>query len=218
MNRKKYITLTLILSLLCMNKTYAACTQEEIDDFKKIEDEYKITYEINRVTKDYMLNIYNPSPEKYKFVLLINGDIKCTSYESGKIECRNIPSGSHKVEVVSQSVSCKDTLKTFVLELPKYNQYADDPLCEGIDEFVLCQPTYEKEIDYDTFVSRVNTYKRTKSKENIKEKDKSKENNVLIEYIKENLVKIVIILTFIVLLTITIIVTLNSARKSRRLE
>ena len=41
--KKKYIISTLILSLLCMNKTYAACTQEEINAFKKIEDDlYKV--------------------------------------------------------------------------------------------------------------------------------------------------------------------------------
>ena len=36
MNRKKYITLTLMLSLLFMNKTYAACTQEEIRELRHL--------------------------------------------------------------------------------------------------------------------------------------------------------------------------------------
>ena len=54
MNRKKYLILTTMLSLLCINKTYAACTQQEINDFKKIEDEYKITYKFDKETKTYV--------------------------------------------------------------------------------------------------------------------------------------------------------------------
>ena len=220
MNRKKYITFTLMLSLLCMNKTYAACTQEEIDEFKKVEDEYKITYEFNKVSKDYTIKLYNLEPEKYGLSIELQGSNESLLKTStiNEIIHENVKPGEYNVEIKGITKDCKDTMKKVYLNLPKYNIYSEDELCKGIEEFVLCQQTYEKEIDYDTFVSRVNTYKKTKEKQSIEDKPKPKEKLQIVEYIKENLVEIIIVLTFVILLTITIIITLKSARKSRRLE
>ena len=119
--------------------------------------------------------------------------------------------------------TCDDVLKTTILKLPKYNKYSEDPLCEGIEEFDLCNSTYDKEIDYDTFVSRVETYKRTKNKnENINNDNDTGNNNKLLNnmktYIEENLIQIIIVTVFIILVVITTIITAKSIRKSRRLE
>jgi len=216
MNRKRYLILTTMLSLLCMNKTYAACTQEEINEFKKVEDEYKITYEFNLTTKDYTLNIYSPLPDKFDYILYMTSDLVCKNIDNNTVECTKAPPGKHKIEIVGQTETCKDVLKTYTIELPKYNKYAEDSLCQGIEEFVLCQPTYDKEIDYDTFVSRVNTYKRTKK--TVEEETEKEEDNKITKYFKDNFLEIIIIIVFIILVAITTILTVKSIRKSRRLE
>lgn len=219
MNLNKYITFTILLFLLCITSTYAACTQEELNDFKKIEQDYKVTYEFDKNTKDYRVTFYIPYIEKYVYEIDQNINLENAVASTGKsFTVSGIKTGDYRIEVVGTTVACNDTLKEIILKLPKYNVYSEDPLCAGIEEFVLCQPTYDKDIDYDTFVSRVNTYKKSKT-EKLDEKPKEEpQENVIIEYIKDNLIQIIIITIFIILVTITIIVTAKSIRKSRRLE
>lgn len=219
MNRKKYLILTAMLSLLCINKTYAACTQEEINEFKKIEDEYKITYEFNLATKDYNVTIYNPYPDMYGYIPDEKIDLtKYISYTEKSITIGEVKPGKYEFKIISVTTECKN-LKTLKVSLSNYNAYYNDPMCKGIEEFYLCQPTYDKKIDRETFESRVNTYKNTKSnkkEENIQQEEKKE--NQIIKYIKENLLQIIIIVIFIILVIITTITTIISIRKSRRLE
>ena len=121
------------------------------------------------------------------------------------------------MKIFGNTKECDELLKTINLNLAPYNKYSEDSLCEGIEEFVLCQPTYDKEIDRETFESRINTYKRTKNKNQKTPEIKQEENEILVR-VKENLVQIIIILIFIILIVITAIVTIKSIRKSRRLE
>lgn len=222
MKIRKYIIFTFILFLTLITHTYAACTQEEINEFKRIEDEYKVTYEFNKTTKDYNVYLHMSKPEEYSYMFFSTEKINCSNQENTKLKCSGIKPGEYEIGVASHTKSCIDILKIIVLKLPKYNTYSEDPLCNGIEEFVLCNPTYSKEIDYETFVSRVNTYKNTKNKENeIKQPEELTHNEILditIDYIKDNLVAIIVIIVFIVLLIITIIITAKSIRKSRRLE
>lgn len=213
---KKTIFAT-ILFLTCMNNTYAACTQEERNEFKRIENEYTIKYEFNEDTKDYTLYILNPKKDKYSYFIEIGKETKCTYVDETTTKCSGVQPNKYNVTVNGATNTCDETLKTINLNLKEYNKYSEDPMCKGIEEFVLCQPTYDKEIDYDTFVSRVNTYKKSKqNKEN--NKIEKNDNNQVIVYIKENLVQIIIISIFIILVLITTYITIKSIRKSRRLE
>ena len=218
MNRKKYITLTLMLSLLCMNKTYASCTQEEINEFKKVEDEYKITYEFNKDTKEYNVTFKGIDIVNYQYHFDTTLNLKKYISSTNKsVTFGNVKPGKYTMKIFGNTKECDELLKTINLNLAPYNKYSEDSLCEGIEEFVLCQPTYDKEIDRETFESRINTYKRTKNKNQKTPEIKQEENEILVR-VKENLVQIIIILIFIILIVITAIVTIKSIRKSRRLE
>lgn len=218
MIKKKYLILTLMLSLLGTNKTFAACTQEEINAFKKIEDEFKITYKYNIDSNDYYITFYNPSPEIYSYLFDEKfSDMKYVSGTGEKLTFSGLKVGKYETTIIGIS-GCKDEFKKIEFELSKKNQYHEDPLCEGIEEFVLCQPTYDKEIDYETFKSRVETYKRTKEKKENIESTKKEEENEILSYIKNNIISISIIIVFIILVLITTIITAKSIEKSRRLE
>ena len=67
--KKRYSALTSLLFLINIPNTYASCTQEELNEFKKIENEYKVTYEFNKDTKDYTMTLYSPLPYKYNYYL-----------------------------------------------------------------------------------------------------------------------------------------------------
>lgn len=223
MKKKTYTVLTLILSLLCMNKTYAACTREEIKEFKRIEDEYKVTYNYNKDTKDYSIYFKSTEPKKYYYQIYAESDLNCSAINETTMECKDFKPDYYTIEIVGVTNTCNDVLKSITLNLSHNNKYWEDPLCNGIEEFVLCSPTYDKELDYETFVSRVETYKRTKAKEAETEKNNNEEKNnglydKIINYINENIISIIIVTVFIILVIITIIVTAKSIRKSRRLE
>lgn len=224
MKKNKKIILFTILSLLFNINVYASCTEEEINEFKKIEDEYKITYEFNKETKMYDIYLKNIETEKYRYNIYTDYELNCDEYNENLLKCTDFPLDIYEIEIVGRTKTCNDKLKSIIIDLSKYNSFSEDPLCEGIEEFVLCQPTYDKEIDYDTFVSRIETYKRTKENKEQEAIDKNKEekkNNLfteITEYIKENIFSITVVTIFIILMVITIIITAKSVRKSRRLE
>lgn len=221
MIKNKKLLSIISLSLLIPTIIYADCTKEEIDNFKKIEDEYKVTYEFDIDTKLYTLTFYSPQPDLYDFV----GEDEtvfsnCEILDDNTAKCSNIKPNTYNFEIVGVSTTCNGTFKKIKTSLPKYNTYSEDPLCEGIEEFVLCQPTYDKNIDYETFVSRVNSYKKNHQSKPIDNntKEEVKEENRIIQYIHDNSFQIIIIVIFIIMVIITIILTAKSIKKSRRLE
>lgn len=224
MNKKKYIILTLILSLFNIKNVYAECTQEELDEFAKVEDQYNITYEYDIASKTYTLIAKRTLPDKYDFYILMEryGDTSCEEQNETITKCFNIPPGQElEIKIVGQTSSCDKTFKEYTMVLPKTNEYYDDPLCEGIEEFYLCQPTIEKDIDYETFLSRTKTYIKTKQKKELassNENDNNQNIKKIKDYILNHKTQIIVIILFIILVTISSITAYRSIKKRRRLE
>lgn len=222
MNKLKYLIFILTVLIMNSNTVLAACTQEEINTFKRIEDDYTVKYEFNKSTKTYDLYFSASKPKEFYYKIYYEGELDCQKHDEKTMKCNSFQSGEYPIEIVGMSNTCDDVMKFVVITLPKYNKLSEDPLCEGIEEFILCNPTYSKEIDYETFVSRVNTYKKNHIKEeenNETEEGKTNETtNKIIDYIVNNWINIVIISIFVILLIITIVVTYKNSRKSRYLE
>ena len=231
MNRYKYLIFTIVLFLTCITNTYAACTQEEINEFKKVEDDYVVKYEFDKNTKTYNVTFYTEESSRYTYILdqKMNLNDLTEETETNYTFAKVMP-GEYKIRVTGLSKECNNILKEIVLKIPEYNTYSEDPLCEGIEEFVLCSPTYNKEITYEEFVSRINTHKKNhsgeeatkpKDEESPEKNEEKKENEFItniVNYIKTYLLEIIIVTIFIILLIITIIIAAKSIRKSRRLE
>lgn len=219
--KKKYIILASVLFLFNLTPISAACTEEELKEFKKIEDKYTVKYEIDKSTKTYNLYFNSENKNKFSYRIYADNDFECNSIDDKKTKCKSFPNGEYEIIVVGQTQTCNSILKTINLKLPKYNIYADDQLCDGIEDFVLCNPTYDKDIDYNTFVSRVNTYKKNHREEKKEETFQNKPTKVVdkgISYLKEHMIEIIVITLFTVLILITIVLTIKQHRKSRRLE
>ena len=219
MKKRKKILLTIISFTIFTPKIYADCTKEDINNFNKISDEYKVTYEFNKDSKLYNLIFYEPQPDKYVFVVNNLEKASLEFEDDNNYKYIGMTPGDYEITIEGITDKCQDVFKTINLNLPKYNEYSEDPLCEGNEEFVLCQPTYDKEIDYETFKSRLEVYKKTKQDNNQinKEKDNNKDNNI-VDYIKNNIAEIIIITASLIILTIIIISIAKRQKKSRRLE
>ena len=214
---KRKILLTLISFITFTPEIYAECTNEDFNNFKKISDEYKVTYEYNQETKLYDITFYDPAPEKYTFVINGAADGEFKIKDKNNYTYVGISPGDYKITIKGITDACQDAFKTINLNLPKYNKYSEDPLCKGNEEFVLCQPTYDKDIDYDTFKERLEVYKKTKAENNAKNNNTKKE-NIVINYIKNNIVQVSLIAISLVLVIIIIIPIAKRQKKSRRLE
>lgn len=214
--------LFLSLFILLPNVVYASCTKDELNYFKRVEDNYKVEYKFDKNTKTY--DLYLHSPERKKYTFDINGyEDKITSiYEENGVvitNLSNIAPGTIKIKIIGNTTTCDSILKTYDLELAPYNYYSEDPLCEGVEEFYLCQPTYGKEIDYDTFVSRIEIYKKNHTVTDEKTDDnRFYYTDLIINFLKENMFEIIASIIFIIVLTVTIVLTAKSIRKRRRLE
>ena len=223
MNKYKYLLITTFLSIILLpNITYAEewCGEVAEKHFKEIERKYKYTYEFNVESKTYTFNFYNPEPDNYEFVFLIEYEITCEAANDNEFTCNGFQPGELQIDILSTDESCPTEMKKETLNLPGFNEFSKDELCKGIEEFVLCQPSYDKKIDYDTFVERVNIYKKTKEKNKQIEntEDKKSIKNKVLNYIKEHLIMIITIPVLIVAIVTTIILTIKSVAKSRRLE
>ena len=148
MIKQKYLLSLISLSLLIPTIINADCTKEEIDNFKEIQDEYKVTYEFDIENKTYTVYINNIDSEHYTFSGdLFNDKFDASLLENNEIKIERVDAGNYSIKILSSNESCETVLKTITLELPKYNKYYGDPLCKDIEEFVLCQQTYDKDID-----------------------------------------------------------------------
>lgn len=234
MKKRKYLLLTLIVSLLCINKVSAEeCLMKIINDFEEVENRYKVDYRYNVERQSYTL-IFNYAPNNiYDYRIY---EVKGSNHEQEKVEnidceqisettkeCHGFKIGTYRYEIYGKNNECEQTVRGIEIEVKELQNYSNDPLCEGIEEFVLCQKDYYKEMDYETFVSRVNTYKKTKQEkieEEIKKQEEQKPSTTkkINSYIEENLVQIIVVIIFIILLTISILVEYKITRKSRRLE
>ena len=219
---KKILLITLVSLIVNTNIIYAECTTKDKEYYESIKDKYNISYEFDKDTKAYKL--YLTYGDDSAFSYEIEGDIMDNvnyEFKDNTTIISNITPGEYILRVIGVSDSCSDTFREETITLPKYNEYAYDPICEGIEEFVLCSPTYDKEIDYETFISRANTYRKNKEKGNDTTDDEKGNKNTITEWFKNNYQYIIYGLIGIAVLIMAIIIIkiiYNKERKRRRLE
>ena len=233
--KKKFLIINAIILLMITNKVNAACSQYELDHFKEIESQYKATYYYDESIKEYVIEYYMPEPDRYKYQIAISteGSINCDNADSNTIKCHGKDyDGEQILIILGSSKTCNDELKRDIITIPKHveNKYYGNSLCEGIEEFALCQKDYDKELPEEEFTARVESYKKSLSKKPTND-DTSKDGNNdddhnnlntvfdnIFRYIQNHLAIIIVGTIFAILLIITIILKIKSIRKSRYLE
>lgn len=226
MLKRKYLVFLLMLFILFSSKAYASCTESELKEFNDLESKIKATYYIEN--NQYIFKIYNPAPTLFKYDIYSTARIQCEVIDDNNMTC--VSADEIKYDIIVIGKNCKDTVEA--PEVKKYNKFSESELCNGIEEFALCQPDYEKEITEEEFKSRVETYKKSLTKgdnskdtsnESKNDNSKNDEEKVsifdkIINYINSHLVIIIAISIFVILATVAIILKVKSFKKSRRLE
>ncbi|MBQ9854238.1 MAG: hypothetical protein IJO57_04315 [Bacilli bacterium] len=226
MKYKRYLLLLLLIIVIPINKAYADC-KEELKEIEDIKDEFQITYEyVPDVTEygGYILTFYNPNKDKYYYDMFKPDNLECIEENEYYTKCYYYFPTMYSSEIRSTNKLCKESLHTVFIDLP-YNEFSKDQVCEGIEDFVLCKPTYDKEIDYETFLQRVEVYKKTLTELEEKEESKLEEpiiekttSEKIIDYIMKNIFIIVTMIVATILLIILIVYMIKKHRERWRLE
>lgn len=218
----KYILFLLLIIVIPINKTYADC-KKELKEIENIKDEFKITYEFVD-NSGYILTFYNPDSSKYTIDIYKPNDLTCIEDNEYYTKCHYYMPGTYLAKIKSTNKSCKEELNKILLSLP-YNEFSKDPVCEGIEDFILCKPTYDKEIDYETFLQRVEVYKKTLTELEEKEENKIEEPieektiyEKITDYLIKNIFIIVTIIIAVILLIILIVTIIKNYRERWKLE
>ena len=134
-----------------------------------------------------------------------NGEYVLKNYQSGDTIIYNF---------YSNDADCLGTnLYTIRIVLPKYNQYYNNPICAGVEEYSLCQRWSSHNLSYDKFLEKVNQYKNEKIEESEKNK-KEVDNDSLFHYIIIFLTDYYYVILIILGGTISVIAYIRNKRDS----
>lgn len=142
--------------------------------------------------------------------------------KDNKIIINKIATGKYRFSIYSNS--CQEKIGDISVKLPKFNSYSLDPLCEGIntDEFPLCSKYLEYQPSYETFVKKLEEYKKTKD---IKPEDNNtKKGNSFTEILSKVISLItkyqlyIVVVLAVVLIILIIIIIVNKKKKRGVLE
>lgn len=152
-----------------IEKVNASCSLSEENRLQNLASQVKVTYEYNdnayddygeRIKESFSLTITGLTEELYAL------EETTSTYflydkDNNIITKDGFASGSKTIKIYNTTGTCSEELRKIYVSLPKYNDYADDPLCQDIDvtKFALCDKWYQFDVDYNTFVKRVTEYK-----------------------------------------------------------
>lgn len=162
----KRIILGLFIILLIPSKTLALkCTESQIERFEKLAKQIQVTYDyqekednvqftikFHNVHNDLYLIDYNTFDETMIYNDNRSGIITASNYQPGL---------TYTFEVVNKKSLCDLTIITKVTTtLPSYNKYYKDSLCDGIENYFLCQKWANVgTISYSDFKKGIESYR-----------------------------------------------------------
>jgi len=166
----KYILIFILTFLFMVPDVNAEEGYCDLNDYARIKNIVnKIT-----ITSEYAKDENGNDTGKFNLVikdltdeLFIIDEITPKEYyfedtENGTIIIKNVIDVTYKFTIYYKT--CDDKLiKTITHKVPKYNYYANNPLCEGIkeEELNVCNRLYQGDLDDETFKKIVNNYKES---------------------------------------------------------
>ena len=160
---KRIITILVLILLVPTVKVKAlSCSYSELDKLKKIASNVNISNDCieqdNNVTFTVTLNNLN---EEIYFVDMT--DYQTYNYENEELTISGYRSGQtvRYVFYATDSRCQQEALYTARVSFPSYNRYYQDQVCEGIENFSLCQKWSSQNLSYESFLNKVNEYKNS---------------------------------------------------------
>ena len=217
---KKFIRLILFtLVMILPIKVFGTCTVDDKIRYLTLSSNITTSYDYveNNDKVTFSITIHNVHKD-----LVVKDNVNNRSYSSNRNDLNNYTISNlndgtnYSFSIYAKSGDCSyKLLNTVYVNLPKYNKYYKDPLCDGIEGYNLCQRWGEiGDIDYETFKLKVEEYKKKTVIEEEPKNDDGKETASLVEIIGDFWAKYYLYITIgtIVLLT-PIIIIVNKKNK-----
>lgn len=157
---KKYLLLFL---LFCFpSSVMAYCDVTNTPRLQKIANNLTFSYEYtekdNSVTFDVTINNMN----KYLYIVDVNNN-KTYKYDNNNtILIKNYKDGI-KIEyrIYADTICQDELLRREYINLPIYNKYYTDEICEGIENYKYCKKWVNSSFNYYDFKQAINAYKES---------------------------------------------------------
>lgn len=188
---KKIILFVTLFFIGLQNTNALFCDYTELATIRKKASQVNITSDFEELEDSvtYTITIYNLQPSQYvvdtttgkRYMYGNTG-----SEDSSEIVLTDIQKpGMYKFLVYSTENTCNDdALNTLFVNLPTYNKYYKDPLCEGIENYKLCQRWFGTSITYAQFQKDIADYKTYLNNRPKEEEEKTFWENLLSLYIE----------------------------------
>ena len=175
--KKKIILLTLLLIFPISGKALD-CSYAEQARLRKIASNVTTSYEVaeNGDNAKFDITLTNVTNEIY-----VHDNVKNTDYYfngSNEITISGYEPGTNvRYLIYPTRGNCTSSyLTNKYVNLPYYNKYYKDPLCEG-KSYSICGKWQRVTLSYDEFVKTINEYEK-KNNEEIKEEKSDDKNNI----------------------------------------
>lgn len=227
MKKIKYILFTVLILILSTLSVNAECTKEELNTLKQEANKIKVTYkhlgsnvDDEGTVVDYMFSLTFSNINDDMYIRIDDYNEEWKEVKDNKITIDKIATGKYRFSVYSNI--CQEKIGNINVKLPKFNSYSLDPLCDGIntDEFPLCSKYLEYQPSYETFVKKIEEYKKAKEKKpddnnnnNTDDSTFTKILNQIINFITKYQIYIISALTIILIVLVILII---SSKKKKR--
>ena len=188
---KKIIFILMITFVLNLSNVSAKCSYKEISRMKKLVSNVNVAYDY-KITDNFAkfdLTLTNLQPDIYMYDFVNNRNYYYYETLNGEITISDYLVKSGNIKFYSANPACYGLfLGTKYYKFPTYNIYYNDPLCDGINNFSLCQKWVSNTYDYNKFKNLIYEYKKNLSEienETIRvEYEKSLLNKIVEFYVK----------------------------------
>lgn len=176
----------LIIAIFCIsipNIVKAECSTDEKIALSKMVSNIKITPVFNEDTEKFNILISNITPNIYFRDMNTKTNYQNTG---GEVVIYNVePNESYRLKFFSAINACYgETITSTYVTLPGYNKYYKDPLCEGLDEYKICQKWVNYNYDRAKFEEEINKIEK-KEVEKLKQQKGREEVKGIYDYLGE---------------------------------
>lgn len=126
-----------------------------------------VTEDLNKTTTNYYYNDTN------------KGNIEITQdYSDSRV--------NYSIVIKIKDGACAETiLRRKTVTTPRFNPYSNYPICQGIEDFGLCNRFYDFEVSEDEFYNRTYDYLKKQEEENEEDKNENKDKSSVLNNIKD---------------------------------
>jgi len=166
----------------------ASCTYSELSDLKKIASNINVSYDSYMENDIPKFNVFfNNLNDKLYIKDTSTGNI-FTNHNTtlNELVLNYFKEGTtSKIEVYSYGETCHDyLLYTTYVVLPSYNKFYGNSLCEGIEDYKLCQKWVSNTMTYKDFYNDIKKYKKSLEKQEMEtQKEKVSVSELILNFI-----------------------------------